>query len=415
MKTIKTLIIATALAATLGPVSVYAMDQGQKPEKAAAAAQAFTPQQVKQANKNLWTAIDTDNLDRVNQALMCGANVSQPDLYGQTPLTRSCCEGRTGMVNFLLNHGAHIDQQNVVCNTPLLEACHKGHIGIVHLLLNRGANVDQVNQYGQTPLIGACREGHTGIVHLLLNHEANVDQVNRYGYTPLSMACNFGRHTAIVKMLVFHGATPSGQESDAMKAVIEQAREARRKVGDHCLVEQEIVKMCAKKGLPDELGVAIYDCINPFALIKGDKLFCTLTKEQIVKNRAERRAQESAVAQASKEREKDARAQAHEGHDYVRPPLPQSQPEQLLPSHAGNGYHLAFYVNHVNTNPRLKSEHKDALIALLAQAAGDTYHLDRQTAEAITASFLQECGIGLHQVQEENDDKEERKDGEMQE
>ncbi|MCX5925245.1 MAG: ankyrin repeat domain-containing protein [Candidatus Dependentiae bacterium] len=246
MKTIKTLIIATALAATLGPVSVYAMDQGQKPEKAAAAAQAFTPQEVKQANKNLWTAIDTDNLDRANQALMCGADVSQPDLYGQTPLTRSCCEGRTGMVNFLLNHGAHIDQQNVVCNTPLLEACHKGHIGIVHLLLNRGANVDQVNQYGQTPLIGACREGHTGIVHLLLNHEANVDQVNRYGYTPLSMACNFGRHTAIVKMLVFHGATPSGQESEDMKEVIRQAREARRQfdgqVGDQNWLPQELVE-----------------------------------------------------------------------------------------------------------------------------------------------------------------------------
>ncbi|MCX5925246.1 MAG: ankyrin repeat domain-containing protein [Candidatus Dependentiae bacterium] len=389
---------------------------------------AFTHDEVRQANESLQTAINTENVDGVTQALMSGADVNHDYNRdeGFTPLIEACYKGHARIVELLLKHGAQINQGNHPYGcTALLAASIADRAEIVELLLKYDAQINQPNQHGIAPLLAACEGGHTRIVALLLKHNAHINQPARFGRTPLSAACYRG-DTATVKMLVFHGATPSGQESEDMKKVIRQAQEARRQLGDQDWLPQELV---ATEVLATHLQVkSIEELMSKLADPRvgiEDVEIQKLIEEQILKNKkqnAEKRSPEQestnlphrrmSVEQVAAQGKEDARA-----HD-VRAPLPQSQPEQLLPSHDGDNLYrpLEFYIDQLSRDERLAQNIKDSIIARLFQAAGDSGQLDVPTAEAITISALEADGIRLHTMNMPVDSlPEERKDAETEE
>lgn len=343
MKTMKCLIFAIFLTPTLGPVSLYAMDQ--RPERNhAAAAQKFTPEQVAQANRRLWTAICSGSVGGLTQALMDGADViNKPNQYGYTPLLEACFRGHTALIKLLLDHGAHINQTDSDGDTPLVQACLKGNTALVELLLNRGADVNQSVRYGGTPLLGACRNGHTGIV----------------------------------KRLAFHGATPSGEESEAMKKFIEQAQEARNKVGDYCLNFDDFVLLGLKTPLPVHLVDKVYRMVDPLVGVQDPELRY-LMKAQICKNR------ETLIMQERFAVEQEERARAESDFKPV-----------------------GFYMSNLLERQNISEAQQADLISRLNMSSNDNAELKPEAANAIIINYLEELADSVAQQAEA-----ERKDNE---
>ncbi|MCX5924887.1 MAG: ankyrin repeat domain-containing protein, partial [Candidatus Dependentiae bacterium] len=297
MKTIKYLIIATALATTLGPVSVYAMDQGQELQEAAAAQAAFTAEQVAQANELLSQALDDGDTDRVNKAIELGANVNQENSGGYTPLRKAILYKNIKMVLMLLAAGANVNQSDTDGVTPLIKVLSYIPLSLemVNIVLKAGADVNQPDRCGNTPLMVAINHNNTVLVELLLNHGATetINQASQYGTKPLVQAA-FNQNVKMVKMLVFHGSTVRLDEElnyrkvaiETMKPVMEQAREARRLVIDCCLTRRD-VQIFAPHCTPlAELGEAIRGYTDPLGGVQDPELR-ELMQKQIIKNRQE--------------------------------------------------------------------------------------------------------------------------------
>ena len=84
--------------------------------------------------------------------IVCGATTL--DRFEPDPL-------RTGR-----DVGADLSQANKAGATPLLIACEKGHTDVTARLLDSGAQIDETTEDGVTPLLIATQEGHVTVVHL---------------------------------------------------------------------------------------------------------------------------------------------------------------------------------------------------------------------------------------------------------
>ncbi|MCX5924981.1 MAG: ankyrin repeat domain-containing protein [Candidatus Dependentiae bacterium] len=181
MKTIQYLIIATALALVVGPVSVLAMDLGhdtdrkkeehkdqiatgqsvQEGELVFKSSDCFqrlwaslpsrrTLYEIKSAQQRLLEALGNENIGAVRQALSDGADVNYEYVFSSDRLTSQD-------IRF----------------TPLVVASCLGNSELMHLLLEYKAEVNPVIKNGKTPLFYAVRQGNSQIVRLLLDFNAH--------------------------------------------------------------------------------------------------------------------------------------------------------------------------------------------------------------------------------------------------
>ena len=90
----------------------------------------------------LFTAIASGDSAAVNALLETGADVSNTDRFGRTPLHIAAMEVHCEIVIALLNADAEVDAFEYVGATSLYRAVVKGHADIVSTLLKAGANVD---------------------------------------------------------------------------------------------------------------------------------------------------------------------------------------------------------------------------------------------------------------------------------
>ncbi|CAC5358310.1 unnamed protein product [Mytilus coruscus] len=144
-------------------------------------------------------------LDQIDQVRLASTkDIVRPkehDGPGTTPLTETCCNGYTDIVQWLLHNGVDVDLCSNDGCSPLSRASSEGHIDIVKLLLKKNPNVDLCDNNGGSPLYWASFEGHTDIVKLLLEKNPNVDLCDNNGWSPLYLAILKG-HTDIVKLLL---------------------------------------------------------------------------------------------------------------------------------------------------------------------------------------------------------------------
>ena len=126
--------------------------------------------------------------------------------------------------------------------TPLMSAVLQGRTAVVEALLAAGADFTIPEKDGYTPMHGAGFQGRDDIVPLLAARGVPVSDVHHTdGYTPLQRACwgSEPRHTATVRALLRHGASPEelkgchptrNAETATLKAEVLAELKARRRM-----------------------------------------------------------------------------------------------------------------------------------------------------------------------------------------
>jgi len=194
-----------------------------------------------QGNHALHIAAKACRMDLVETLLAHGADVNIKDRDGETPMDRfaqsSCRDeklakllgehgaqmsiwGATGLgvyeqvADILKNNRQLVAAKDHAGQTPLHIAVGTGHLSIAQLLLDEGADVNATDQGGYTPLHSAARAGHLEIAKLLLDHKADINATNEDGRTPLHYA-SLSSDVAVLKLLLANDAEVNPKDRNA--------------------------------------------------------------------------------------------------------------------------------------------------------------------------------------------------------
>ena len=152
-------------------------------------------------------AIQKGNIDVSLALLKNGADPSQGDNIGNTPLLQAAHFGQKQLLLILLDWGGPhlIENANLRLTTPLMRASQEGHEDVVRLLLEKGAQVNRVNSEQMSALMLAAQRGHASTIKLLIKFGANLNAlITQHRSNALHLACKRS-HTEAVRVLVTAG------------------------------------------------------------------------------------------------------------------------------------------------------------------------------------------------------------------
>lgn len=135
------------------------------------------------------------------------ANLKGPG--GSTPLMYAALYGGIADMRLLLDKGADVNARNHAGATALMWAADD--LEKTRLLLDRGANVNAKSDDGRTALmIAAGWQGNSAVVKLLLDHGADITPTSPalFRQTNALAEAAYGGDEASVRLLIEHGAAP---------------------------------------------------------------------------------------------------------------------------------------------------------------------------------------------------------------
>ncbi len=153
------------------------------------------------AEETLLSAVDADDVAAVRRAIAAGANVSEANRYGVTPLAQACQNGNVELVKLLLEAGADVKATQGGGETALMIASRTGRVECVKALLEKGADANASERHGQTALMWAAAQGNTEVVDLLLASGADFRPSLKSGFNALLFAVRDGRNAAVRSLL----------------------------------------------------------------------------------------------------------------------------------------------------------------------------------------------------------------------
>ena len=166
--------------------------------------------------RHFGNRVAQNQVDRVIDFIICGANPDRKDVDGFTLLHEAVFHNQVKMVKLLLGAGANPDVQirSRRGMTALHKATKEGYIDIVKILLSAGANPNIVDTVNRSPLHYAIEYGHVDLVRILIDAGVHLD-ISKGEYwsnyrkdtTVLHMAIT-NEDTAMVKLLLNAGANP---------------------------------------------------------------------------------------------------------------------------------------------------------------------------------------------------------------
>ena len=104
------------------------------------------------SNATLWAAAKLGDVEAINRHLAKGADVSQLDAAGLTPLSWAALLGQAEAAAALIDGGADVLATDYDGTTALHCAAFMGESAVASLLVENGANINAVSNNGDTPL-----------------------------------------------------------------------------------------------------------------------------------------------------------------------------------------------------------------------------------------------------------------------
>ncbi|MDP4626054.1 MAG: ankyrin repeat domain-containing protein [Akkermansiaceae bacterium] len=153
----------------------------------------------------LIDAAYSDDTTAVTELLKSGADPSEKNRYGVTPLALACTNGNPEMVKALITAGADIHATMNGGETALMIAARTGDNLSVTQLLTAGAEHQDTDRKKQTAIMWASAAGHTDVVKTLIAAGADFKSPLPSGFTPIFFAVRAG-HTETVQALLAAGA-----------------------------------------------------------------------------------------------------------------------------------------------------------------------------------------------------------------
>lgn len=204
-----------------------------------------------QGNSALIWAAHNRNVETAKTLIRAGANASQVNRSGESPMSIAIGHGDTAMIEAFKSAGATMDVRNNKNQSPYFEvalagdqnkvdqlfaigipvnvmghsgleaATQGGHYELVlHFLNHLGAHASQENALGETVATLAAEQGNLVILNVLVEHGSPIQAGRR---TPL-MAASAGGHSKVVAWLLQRGADPnhatSGQPMPIVYATV---------------------------------------------------------------------------------------------------------------------------------------------------------------------------------------------------
>lgn len=143
--------------------------------------------------KNIFDAINNNDLNRVKNIISSGGNVNAINKEGMTALIVASEKGNLEIVRELIKAGANVNGSNSVGWTPLMGASFEGNSEVVKELINSGANINAYGiKYRNTALMQAIRGENPEIVKILIEAGADINMKNANGETAYDKAMEVG-------------------------------------------------------------------------------------------------------------------------------------------------------------------------------------------------------------------------------
>lgn len=143
--------------------------------------------------KNIFDAINNNDLNRVKNIISSGGNVNAINKEGMTALIVASEKGNLEIVRELIKAGANVNGSNSVGWTPLMGASFEGNNEVVKELINSGANINTYGiKYRNTALMQAIRGENPEIVKILVEAGADINMKNANGETAYDKAMEVG-------------------------------------------------------------------------------------------------------------------------------------------------------------------------------------------------------------------------------
>ncbi len=154
-------------------------------------------------NPRTWEqAVKAGNIIAVRSMLKAGFDIdAELWVATRTALHHAIFYNQEKMVMFLIQSGANLSLPNLQGNSPLQEASELGRTDIARALLEAGADVNQQKANGNTALHVAVLSNNTALVRLLMEFDANQDVIGIEGHTALSLAKLGKQNDEIIKIL----------------------------------------------------------------------------------------------------------------------------------------------------------------------------------------------------------------------
>jgi uncharacterized protein len=184
----------------------------------------------------LLAAAEAGDITALQRLLEAGTPVDSRDGRQRTALLLATRANRVDAARLLIERGADVNAQDDQQDSPFLYAGAEGRLQILRLTLAAGADLASTNRYGGTALIPAAHHGHVETVRELLGTRIAVDHVNRLGWTALLEAVILGdggrAHTAIVGLLVQHGADVNKADAQGVTPLAHAERRGQRAIAE---------------------------------------------------------------------------------------------------------------------------------------------------------------------------------------
>ncbi|XP_064641028.1 transient receptor potential cation channel subfamily A member 1-like isoform X2 [Lineus longissimus] len=166
--------------------------------------------------------------------------LNDPDVDGMSPLLLASSNGNRQMVKVLTALGADNSTKDDQKRTALMLAATNGHSSVVSILVDDHADVHATDRYKNTALHYACANNQTQTVKLLLAKKADVIAKNNKNDTPLDLAMQNLSNEAAIAILQSDKWRRAMEARDKkgntpMKKLIKRLPEAAKVVMDQCV------------------------------------------------------------------------------------------------------------------------------------------------------------------------------------